>query len=122
MSLQSVARNAGGALLAQAALHAELLGEAWLEEKARLRGMAMALLLGFACSLCALLAVGVLALALAWDTPMRIPVIVSLLALYALGTVIAWRSLQRQVLAKNEALAVSRDELAADLVLLRGQL
>ena len=122
MSLQSVARTAGGALLAQAALHADLLGEAWLEEKARLRGMAMALLLGFACFLCALLGVGVLLLAIYWDTPMRVPAIASLVVLYGLGTAIALRSLQRQSQRKNEALAASRDELTADLALLRGQL
>jgi uncharacterized membrane protein YqjE len=122
MTLQSVARTAGRALLAQAALHADLLGEAWREEKDRLRGLAMALLLGFACFLCALLAVGVLLLALYWDTPMRIPAIASLLVLYGLGVAIAWRSLLGQSRRKNEALAASRDELAADLQLLRGQL
>jgi uncharacterized membrane protein YqjE len=122
MSLQSVARTAGGALLAQAALHADLLGEAWLEEKGRLRDMALALLLGFACLLSALLAAGVLLLAVCWDTPMRIPAVAGLLVLYGLGALIALRSAQRQSRSKNEALAISRDELAADLQLLRGQL
>ena len=122
MRLQGVARSAGGALLTQAALHAELLGEAWQEEKIRLRGMALALLLGFACVLCALLAMNVLVLALSWDTSLRIPVIASLLALYMVGMVVAWRILQRQSRLRNEALAISRDELAADLRLLRSQL
>lgn len=122
MSLRGVARMAGGALLAQAALHADLLGEAWLEEKERLRDMALALLLGFACLLCAMLAAGALLLAACWDTRMRIPAAAVLLALYVLGAVIALRSAQQRARTKNEALAASREELASDLQLLRGQL
>jgi uncharacterized membrane protein YqjE len=53
---------------------------------------------------------------------MRVPAIASLLVLYGLGAALAWRSVQRQSLRKNEALAASRDELTADLALLRGQL
>jgi uncharacterized membrane protein YqjE len=121
VTVQGVARSAGGALLTQATLHAELLGEAWLEEKARLRGMAMASLMVVACFLCTLLATGVLLLALWWDTPLRIPVVVGLLVAYGLGTVIAWRNLRRHANIRNEALAASRNELAADLRLFRDQ-
>ena len=122
MSLQGVARSAGGALLTQAGLHAELLGEAWLEEKDRLRGMAVGVVLGFACFLCTLLALGALALALWWETSARIPVMVALLILYGLGTAFAVRSLQRHSRTRNESLAASREEIAADLRLLRAQL
>lgn len=122
MTTPAGARSVGGALLTQATLHAELLGEAWLVEKDRLRGLAVASLLLATCLICTSLAVGALVVSISWDTAQRVPIVAGLLIAYGLATVAAWRSLSRQVLIRNEVLAASRDELAADLRLLRDNL
>jgi uncharacterized membrane protein YqjE len=118
----SVLRSVGGALLDQASLHGELLGLEWSEEKSRLRRMAIALLLGFACLLGLLSALGALLLSVYWDTPYRVQAIAILAALYGLGAVFAWRQLRTQTDRGKESFAASRAELAADVRLLRSRM
>lgn len=110
---------AGGAMLAQALLHAELAGVEWEEEKNRLRRMLTVALLGFACLLCTLLFAGGLALAATWDTPYRVPTFAALVILFGLGTVTAWRRFQAQAALGSQSFAASREELAADTALLK---
>jgi uncharacterized membrane protein YqjE len=122
MRLLGIVRDAGGTLLDQAALHAELLRVEWAEEKVRLRQMAAALLVGFACLLALLFALGVLLLSVYWDTAFRVPAIATLIALYALGAALAWRRFRAQAARGDDSFAASRTELAADLQLLRSQM
>ena len=122
MTMISSLRGAGGALLDQAALHAELLRIEWAEEKSRLCRMATALLVGFACLLALLFALGVLLMALYWDTTLRVPAASALIALYALGAVLAWRRFRIHAARGDRSFAASRTELAADLQLLRSQM
>jgi len=117
-----VVRNAGGALLVQAGLHAELLRVEWAEEKGRIQNMILAVLLGFACLLGLMLALGALLLSVSWDTPYRIPAAVALIAAYALGLALAWRRLQAQSRRADQSFAATRTELAADVELLGSQL
>jgi len=117
-----IARTAGGALLVQAGLHAELLRVEWAEGKGRVQNMFLAGLLGFACLLGLLLALGALLLAVSWDTPYRVPAALALVALYGLGVALAWRRLQAQAQLGEQSFAASRTELAADLELLGSQL
>lgn len=109
---------AGGALLSQALLHAELAGVEWEEEKNRLLRMLAVMLLGFACLLCALLFAGGLALAATWDTIYRVPTLAALVILFSLGTVAAWRHFQAQAALGSQSFAASREELAADTAVL----
>jgi uncharacterized membrane protein YqjE len=117
-----IVRNAGGALLVQAGLHARLLRVEWAEAKERLMKMLLATLLGFACLLALLLTLGALLVALSWGTPYRLQALAALTALYALGAAFAWRSFQVQSQLNSTSFAATRVELAADLDLLRGQL
>jgi uncharacterized membrane protein YqjE len=122
MTVLRIVRSAGSALLDQASLHGELLGLEWTQEKNRLRSMATALLLVFACLLGVLFALGALLLSLYWDTPYRVPAIAALAALYGLGGALAWRQFQSQAALGAKSFAASRSELAADVQLLRSRI
>ena len=113
---------AGGTLLRQATLHGDLARVEWAEEKARLSRMLAVALCGFASFLCAMLAIGALIIALSWDTTLRVPAALSLTAIYLVGTAIAWRRLKALSALGTEAFAATRDELAADLALLKSKL
>ena len=69
-----------------------------------------------------LLAAGAAAIALCWSTPLRIPALLVVLALYMLGAVLAWRRLLVLSAQGEQSFAATRAELAADLALLRSRL
>lgn len=117
-----ILRCAGGALITQTGLHAQLARVEWAEEKIRLLHMLLVTLLGFACVLCCLLLAGAVLLALYWDTTYRVEVALLLLALYALGALLAWRRLRRLSQRSSQAFAATREELAADIDLIRSRL
>jgi len=100
-------RAAGGALFKQAALHGELARVEWGEEKARLFKM---------------LAVGALVLAFSWDTTLRVPAAIAIVAVCLLGTGIAWSRLRALSAMSTQAFAATREELAADLALFKSKL
>lgn len=110
---------AGGPLVAQAALHGQLARIEWAEQKARLLKMLVATLLGYASLLCVMLLVGALALAFSWDTEYRIPTVLALIAIYGLGAALAWRKFRALSALSSQAFAATREELAADLAVLR---
>jgi len=115
-------RSAGGALFDQVALHGQLAQVEWGEEKNRLLRMLAGAALGFACLLCVMLSLGVLALALCWETVYRIPSAALLVALYGLGIGFAWRRFAALSALGGQSFAATRVELAADLALLRSKL
>jgi len=115
-------RSAGGALIDQVALHGQLAQVEWGEEKNRLLRMLAGAALGFACLLCVMLSLGVLALALCWETVYRIPSAALLVALYGLGIGFAWRRFAALSALGGQSFAATRIELAADLALLRSKL
>lgn len=115
-------RSAGGALFDQVALHGQLAQVEWGEERNRLLKMLIGAVLGFAFLLCVMLSLGVLALALCWETVYRIPAAAMLIALYGLGTGFAWRRLAALSALSGQSFAATRVELAADLALLRSKL
>jgi uncharacterized membrane protein YqjE len=121
-ALLRIARSAGGALLVQTGLHAELLQVEWQEARIRFLKMLGAALLGFACLLCLMLALGALLLVVTWATPWRFAAVAGLIALYAAGAVLAWRHFQFQSALSATGFAATRAELAADLALLRSHL
>jgi len=114
-----ILRAAGGGMLSQAALHAQLAGVEWEEEKNRLLRMLAIALLGFACLLCTLLFAGGLALAATWDTAYRVPAFIALVILFGSGTVAAWRRFQVQAALGSQSFAASREEWAADTAVLK---
>jgi uncharacterized membrane protein YqjE len=122
MHAMRILRSAGGALSAQAALYGQLAQVEWAEEKYRLLKMLVITLLGFACLLCVMLFVGALVLAFCWETAYRVPAVMALIAVYGIGTYIAWRRLQALSALGGQAFAATREELAADIALIRSKL
>lgn len=115
-------RSAGAALIGQATLHGKLARVEWAEEKARLSKMLVLGLIGFASILCVMLLVGALVLAFSWDTAYRIQAAVALIVAYALVAAFAWSRLKALSARGSQAFAATREELAADLALLKSKL
>lgn len=115
-------RSAGAALFTQASLHGQLARVEWEEEKTRLLAVAIAALLCFAGLLCLLLMAGALVLAFSWNTPYRVPVAWGLIAAYGLIVAFAWYRLRTLSARSSQAFAATREELAADLALLKEKL
>jgi uncharacterized membrane protein YqjE len=111
--------SAGGPLMAQADLHGQLARVEWAEQKERLLKMLVLALLCYTGVLCVMLLVGALVLAFSWDTEYRIPIALALVAIYGLGTFLAWQRFRTLSARSSEAFAGTREELAADLAVLR---
>ena len=117
-----ILRSAGRDLFAQTVLHVQLARVEWAEEKSRLMMMLVIMLVGFACLLCVLFFVGFLMLAFAWETAYRIPAVIALITVYGIGTFIAWRRIYTLSALSGQAFAASREELAADIALIKSKL
>ena len=114
--------SAGGPLMAQAGLHGQLARVEWAEQKERLLKMLVLALLCYTGVLCVMLLLGALVLAFSWDTEYRIPIALALVAVYGLGTALAWRRFRTLSALNGEAFAATREEFAADLAILRSSL
>lgn len=121
-ALLRLLRSAGRALLAQTALHGQLARVEWAEERNRLLHMLLATLFGFACGLTLLLLCSTLVLLLSWTTPYRIPALLGLLLVHGLGCAAAWYRFRLLAARGSASFAATREELAADLALLKSRL
>jgi uncharacterized membrane protein YqjE len=117
-----ILRSAGGALFNQVSLHGQLARVEWAEEKRRLLKMFIAALLGFAFTLCVLLFIGVIVLTATWDTDYRVPSMLALTVAYAIGVGLAWHWLQSLSALSGQAFAATREEIAADVAMLKSRL
>lgn len=115
-------RSAGGALCGQAELYGQLASVEWAEEKRRLIRILVAAVMGVVFLLCTLLFLGVLVMALSWDTAYRLHALVALLAVYGSVVVMAWQKLQALQLLGVQSFAATRQEMAADIALLKSKL
>jgi uncharacterized membrane protein YqjE len=115
-------RSAGRALLGQAGLYGQLARLEWVEEKSRLVKMLAAGIVVFACLLCFMLFAGLLVLALSWNTPYFIAAIVLMIAVYAAGLGIAFKLLRAQASLGAQSFTATREELAADVALIKSKL
>jgi uncharacterized membrane protein YqjE len=121
-ALLCLLQSAGPVLLAQASLHGELIQQEWTQEKSRLSQLLLTALFGFACVSILLLLASALLLAVSWATPYRWPVACALLLFYALAAGLAGYRLHRLVVRGSQSFADTREELAADLALIRSRL
>jgi uncharacterized membrane protein YqjE len=117
-----ILRSAGSSLLTQAGLHGQLARVEWAAEKKRITGLLIAALIASIGVLCTLLMAGALVLAFSWDTPYRIPVAVGLVLFYAACAGFAWMRFTTLSARGREAFAGTREEIAADLALIRSRL
>lgn len=122
LALLRLLRSGGSALLAQADLHGQLLQVEWAQQQQRLLTMFWLTLLGFACVLSLMLSLTALVLAYSWETPLRLPAALGLIALYSLGALLALRRCKHLAACSAQAFAATRAELAADFALLRSTL
>lgn len=119
LALLRLLRTAGSALLTQGSLHGQLLAVEWAREKQRLLAMFLTILLGFACLLVIMLLCAVVVLVLTWQTDYRIPAVLGLMALYGLGLALAFWRFNRLSALGDSVFAGTRNEVAADLALLK---
>lgn len=117
-----VLRSGGKAILGQAALYGELACVEWAEEKNRLTKMFVLGMAAFACLLGVLLFTGVLVMAISWDTPYRIPAVLAMMVIYAMGVGIAWHKVRALSASSGQAFAGTREEFAADIALIKSKL
>jgi uncharacterized membrane protein YqjE len=117
-----ILRSAGSSLLTQAGLHGQLARVEWAAEKSRLTGLLIAALIVAIGVLCTLLMTGALVLAFSWDTAYRIPAAVGLVLFYAACAGFAWLRFKALSARGREAFAGTREEIAADLALIRSRL
>ncbi len=122
LAIMRLVRSAAGAFITQAALHGQLAGIEWAEEKNRLLKMLTMTLLGFSSLICLMLFVGTSALALSWETVYRIPTLMVMIGLYAMATILAWNRFQTLASLSGEAFAATREELATDIALIKSKL
>ncbi|MBX3703034.1 MAG: phage holin family protein [Steroidobacteraceae bacterium] len=122
LELIAALRSAGRPLFAQLALHGELLRVELAEERNRLLKMAVATLVCFIGLLCTMILAGIVALAFTWDTPYRIPAAIAIVGAFVLVTGLAgWRLRVLSALGR-QSFAATREEIAADLALLRSRM
>lgn len=107
------------ALIDHGLLHGQLVGIELEQEKRRLVHVLLLALVGVAALTCTLLCVGLLVLAITWDTPYRVPALFAMLLTYASATFAMWLSLRSAVDAGGQGFSASFEELAADAALLR---
>lgn len=117
-----VLRSGGKAILGQAALYGELACVEWAEEKNRLTKMFVVGMAAFACLLGVLLFTGVLVMAISWDTPYRIPAVLAMMVIYGIGVGVAWHKVRILSASSGQAFAVTREEFAADIALIKSKL
>jgi uncharacterized membrane protein YqjE len=122
LQLLQMLRSAGGALFAQASLHAQLAQVEWEEEKQRLCRVAMFGVLGFAFALCFLIAVSAFAIALSWNTPYRIHTFTAVIVVHMLGFIGTALAIKKLIALGSKSFAATRAEIASDIALLKSAL
>ena len=115
-------RSAARAVLAQGALHAELLCLEWAEERSRLMRMALLVVVGLLFLLCSLLSIAAAVVILSWGTPYQDEALLGLVGFFVLGTVIIWWRLRVLIARGEDAFAGTLAEVGADLALIRDKL
>lgn len=109
-------------LFIQLELHGRLLKIEWLQEKNRIQQLFCVALLGFAFVLCWLLSLGFFVIAANWSGEYRLLSIALLSTFYLTGLVLCWLRFNTLVAKGAQAFAVSREEFAADIALIRSKL
>jgi uncharacterized membrane protein YqjE len=115
-------RSIANELLSQMELHGQLLKVEWEEEKNRLVKMFAISLMGFACLLCFMIFIGILAVVISWPTNYRLVTIGGLVVFYALGVLACVIYLKRISAQSSGFFTATREEISADLALLRDKL
>lgn len=122
LDLLKLLRSAGSAISAQAALHSQLIQVEWEEEKNRLSQLLAFVFAALIGAICLLLSLSLLAVALSWDTAYRIHVLIALPIIYSLALLWIWQRIKHLLALSSRTFAATREELAADLALIKSRL
>lgn len=109
-------------VLTRLELHGQLVSVEWAEERQRLQQLLAISLLGFIFLFCTLLFVGIFAIALTWASDYRIHTIAAMLVLYTVGFGVCAYRIACLAARSSATFAATREEVAADLALIRSQL
>jgi uncharacterized membrane protein YqjE len=109
-------------LLTQLELHGRLLKVEWLQEKNRIQQIICIASLGFAFLLCSLLSIGFFVIAANWAGEYRLLSIALVCTFYLIGLIFCWIRINTLAAKGADSFAVTREELAADIALIRSQL
>jgi uncharacterized membrane protein YqjE len=115
-------RSIAKILLVRLELHGQLVSVEWAEERNRLQQLFVVGLLGFICFFCAIFFMGIFAIALSWTTEYRIMTIAAMFALYTAGFCLCVYRVSVLVARSSATFAATREEIAADMALIRSQL
>ena len=122
MDIVRTLRTLGGTLGAQAGLYGELLQLEIALEKQRLMRLAVLFTIALVALWCFLLFGAILIVALVWDTEYRIPVIGALVVLFVIVIFAAVWRVKAIINSSGKMFASIREELAADIALIKSQL
>jgi uncharacterized membrane protein YqjE len=122
MSSGNKLRRVAKTVIYQLGLYRQLASVELKEERIRLTGMLISLLLGFAFFLFLLFALSGMVLMLSWDTQYRNWVMAALVCFYGLGVLLAWYRFRNLSNRGNQAFSATREELAVDIALLRNKI
>lgn len=122
MSSGNKLRKVAKTVICQLDLYRQLASVEWKEEKTRLTGMLICMLLGFTFFFCLLFALSSLVLLFSWDTQYRNWAIAALVCFYGLGIWFAWYRFRNLDNRGNQAFSATREELAVDITLLRNKI
>lgn len=122
MELIQRLRSMAKILLTRLELYGQLVSVEWGEERKRLQQLLAITLLGFICLFCAILFVGIFAIALSWATEYRIITIAVMFALYSAGLCLCMYRFSVLAARSSATFAATREEIAADMALIRSQL
>jgi len=109
-------------LFAQLELRGRLIKIEWLQEKNRIQQIMCFALVGFAFLICSLLSLGFFVIAISWTSEYRLISIAMVFAFYMAGLGYCWIKLNTLMAKAVNSFAVTREEFAADLALIRSQL
>ena len=115
-------KDAGAALGTQWQLLNRLFAVEWAELRGRVMQMLVMVVVGALCLICVMLFGGIAVVVLTWDTPYRNLAVIAVLLVYAGAGWFTLHRLQRLSRASRHAFAATREELAADIALLKSKL
>lgn len=115
-------RSSAKTLLVQCELYGRLAEVEWEEEKSRLQQLVAMTLLGFLCLLCCMIFIGFFVIAIAWTTEYRIHAMGGVVLLYAVGVLMSYMRIKSLVAQGATTFAATREEISADIALIRSRL
>lgn len=115
-------RASAAIVLMQMELHGRLACVEWQKEKNRLQQLIVFGTLGLIFSFCCALSIGLVILAAAWPTEYRWWAVAGVIGFYLLGVIVCYLRCKHYAALGKNSFKATREEIAADIALIRSQL